>query len=88
MYRNEALQEQLWEISVTAIKDWLSPEILAKYGPLEEQPTTGEQPMAIEEQPTTETQSKTVEATQCTDEQSSVEEQLRAKEQPTATEEA
>ena len=55
MYRNEASQEQLWEISINAVKDWLSPEILAKYGatgrPLEEQPTTEEQPTATEEQP-------------------------------------
>ena len=32
VYRNEEFQEQLWEISVTAVKDYLSPEVLEKYG--------------------------------------------------------
>ena len=31
-FRNEKFQEQLWEISVNAVKDYLSPEVLEKYG--------------------------------------------------------
>lgn len=30
--RDETLQEQLWEISVNAIRTYLSPEILERYG--------------------------------------------------------
>ena len=30
-YRNTDLQEQLWDISVTNVKAWLSPEIVEKY---------------------------------------------------------
>ena len=30
--RDEELQEQLWEISIERVRDWLSPEILEKYG--------------------------------------------------------
>ena len=40
LYRNEAFQEQLWEISINAVKDWLSPDILAKYGPTDILPNT------------------------------------------------
>ena len=32
LYRNAQLQEQLWEISINIVKDWMTPEILEKYG--------------------------------------------------------
>ena len=32
LYRNAELQEQLWEISINIVKDWITPEILEKYG--------------------------------------------------------
>ena len=32
LYRNDELQEQLWEISINIVKDWITPEILEKYG--------------------------------------------------------
>ena len=32
LYRNTELQEQLWEISINIVKDWITPEILEKYG--------------------------------------------------------
>ena len=32
IYRNEENQERLWEISVSAVKEHLSPETLHKYG--------------------------------------------------------
>ena len=32
LYRNTELQEQLWEISINIVKDWITPEILQKYG--------------------------------------------------------
>ena len=30
--RDEANQEQLWEISINIVKDYLSPEVLERYG--------------------------------------------------------
>ena len=30
--RDEAQQEQLWEISINIVKDYLSPEVFEKYG--------------------------------------------------------
>ena len=30
--RDEAQQEQLWEISINIVKDYLSPEVLERYG--------------------------------------------------------
>ena len=29
--RNEVFQEQLWDISINAVKDFLSPEVLQRY---------------------------------------------------------
>ena len=33
--RDQQLQEQLWEISVNIVKDYLTPEVLEKYGSAE-----------------------------------------------------
>ena len=40
--RNEAFQEQLWEISCNMLKDYLSPDILREYGPSETEQQRGE----------------------------------------------
>ncbi len=32
LVRNSELQEQLWQVSIEKVKDWLSPDILEKYG--------------------------------------------------------
>lgn len=47
-HRNEKLQEELWEISVSIVKDFLSPEVLEKYGPRFEVVTFLEEPLANE----------------------------------------
>ena len=50
-HRNNKLQEELWEISVSIVKDFLSPEVLEKYGPRFEVVVTFlEEPMAEEGQ--------------------------------------
>ena len=33
VFRNESHQEQLWEISIKMIKEFLTPELLERYGP-------------------------------------------------------
>ena len=35
-FRNETAQEQLWDISINIVKDYLSPEVLEKYGPVQQ----------------------------------------------------
>ena len=39
VYRDESKQEQLWEISINMIKEFLAPEVLERYGP--SQPVQG-----------------------------------------------
>ena len=41
--RNEELQEQLWEIGVNIVKDYLSPEVLRQYGAALTAGSTGQQ---------------------------------------------
>lgn len=50
LHRNKQIQEQLWEISVNIVKDFLSPEVLEKYGPRFEVVDAPEEPADEEEQ--------------------------------------
>ena len=51
--RSPELQEQLWEVSVNKVKDWVTPEILEKYGArMDVTPPTDDTPVTL---PTDET---------------------------------
>lgn len=39
MHRNEQYQEELWNISCELLKEWMSPEIVEKFGPTKLQTT-------------------------------------------------